>query len=117
VIRAVAVAGSLLALAACQASHHDRRPAAADPATVRTAQCHDWKVLKSEERARLVAGMRVFFGGQVDIPGAHGQVLPDKSAYTLFDSYCRPTYADGFVLYRIYGNAAAFTNPSTGDQR
>jgi hypothetical protein len=116
VIRSLAVAGALLTLAACQASHHDRKPAAADPATVRTSECHDWKTLSPAERRRLVTGMRDFFGGQVDQPGAHGQVLPDKAAFTLFDSYCRPPYADGFALYRIYGNAAAFTNPSTKGQ-
>jgi hypothetical protein len=83
----------------------------ADAATVRTATCTSWKAASPEERTRLVIGMREFFGGQVDSPGARGQVLPDARARQLFDSYCAQRFAAAFNLYRLYGNAAAFTNP------
>jgi hypothetical protein len=106
-----AVVGSLLVLTACgHSGHHEG--AAADPATVRTADCHDWKELKPTQRRQIVTGMRAFFGGRVDLPGARGQVLPDQDAIALFDTYCRQPYADTFSLYRIYARAAAFTPPT-----
>jgi len=99
-------------LAACTGGgRHDAQPAAAQVATVRTATCHDWRTSPADARTRLVAGMREFFGGQVDSPGQRGQVLPDARAARLFDSYCSQPFAGAFSLYRIYGNAAAFTIP------
>jgi len=47
----------------------------------------------------------------VDSPGERGQVLPDARARQLFDSYCAQRFAAAFNLYRLYGNAAAFTKP------
>ena len=107
------VATGLLGLAACDSSHHGKAssPSGADAATVRTATCSDWKQTSKAERLRLVIGMRDFFGGQVDTPGVHGQVLPDDRAQRLFDAYCGQSFAGEFQLYRIYGNAAAFTVP------
>jgi hypothetical protein len=110
--RLAAVVASLLVLTACGGSDHHERVTIGDAATVRTATCHDWKALTPAKRQRLVTGMRVFFGGKVDLPGARGQVIPDKGAYALFDSYCRQPYADTFSLYRIYARAAAFTAPT-----
>lgn len=109
-MKRLAIAAAVL-LTACGGPHHTRTPAASE-ATVRTAKCHDWKTLTPAQRQRLVAGMREFFGGKVDLPGARGQVLPDAQAVAIFNSYCRQSYADGFSLYRLYGNAAAFTRPS-----
>lgn len=106
------IAASTLAIGACDGSpHHQAAPSAASAATVRTATCSDWKATTAAERLRLVAGMRAFFGGQVDQPGVHGQVLPDARASQLFDAYCHQPFAAEFQLYRIYGNAAAFTVP------
>jgi hypothetical protein len=87
-------------------------PDAADAATVRTATCNSWNAATPSEQDRLVAGMRAFFGGRVDSPGQRGQVLADGKARRLFDSYCAQPFAGAFDLYRLYGNAAAFTNPS-----
>jgi hypothetical protein len=109
-----AVLGALLLLTACDGgSAHGPadKVQAAEPATVRTADCETWNDFTSADKQRLVQGMREFFGGQVDSPGARGQVLPNGRASALFDAYCRPTYASAFMLYRIYGNAAAFTTP------
>ena len=115
-IRPIAVIGAgaagLALLTACGGSSGDRSPSAAQPATVRTATCTSWQAASRTEQDQLVVGMREFFGGQVDSPGLRGQVLPDAKARRLFDSYCAQPYAGAFSLYRLYGNAAAFTNPS-----
>jgi hypothetical protein len=116
--RASVVAALLAALAltscggsrpSAQATAATTRPAESQ-ATVRTANCRLWNVLGAGDRKRLVVGLRTFFGGSVDAPGEHGQVLPDARAYTLLTSYCRQSFASAFMLYRLYGNAAAF-NP------
>lgn len=110
----VLVAASLLAVAACTSGSGQRATtstAALDQATVRTARCTDWNAAPVTERWRLVRGMRDFFGGEVDSPGLRGQVLPDHSAYQLFSRYCSQPFAAAFNLYRLYGNAAAFTAP------
>lgn len=78
-------------------------------ATVRTADCRLWNVLGAADRKRLVLGLRAFFGGSVDVPGERGQVLPDDRADAMLTSYCRQSFAGAFKLYRLYGNAAAFT--------
>lgn len=99
---------------ACSGSHHNpakTTPAAAAAATVRTAECHDWNAAGASQRKRLVSGMRAFFGAQVDSPGTLGKALTDRQAFALFDGYCKQPYAAAFALYRIYGNAAAFTAP------
>jgi hypothetical protein len=84
----------------------------AQAATVRTATCASWRAAPATEQRQLVVGMREFFGGRVDSPGLRGQVLPDAKALRLFNSYCAQPFASAFSLYRLYGNAAAFTNPS-----
>jgi len=81
------------------------------PASVRTANGDSWNAATDAERGELVRGMREFFSGQVDSPGMVGKALPDGRATQLFDSYCAQSYAGAFSLYRLYGNAAAFTNP------
>lgn len=100
-------------LAACGGSDPSpsNESSAAAAATVRTANCTDWKAASSEEQRQLVSGMREFFSGQVDTPGLHGTALPDARAIRLFNSQCAQSYAGAFSLYRLYGNAAAFTNP------
>jgi hypothetical protein len=107
----VVAAVALPLLAACGGGSHDTAKPAAQLATVRTATCHDWRTAPSAQRSRLIEDMREFFGGQVDSPGRRGQVLPDPRAVRLFDAYCSQPFAGAFSLYRIYGNAAAFTIP------
>ena len=65
----------------------------------RLASCADWR------RARR------FAGGQVEAPAGqgHGAVLTETQAYTLFQHYCRYTFASQFKLYKLYTRAAAFT--------
>lgn len=110
----MALAAILPLIAGCGGSGHGRLEShvhPADAATVRTADCTMWNGFSGPERARLVAGLRTFFGGRVDRAGTWGQVLPDHAANTLLNTYCRQTFARAFMLYRIYGNAAAFTPP------
>jgi hypothetical protein len=114
-IRPLAVLGAgataLALLTACGGSGSGDR-SGTQQATVRTATCDSWQAAPQAERDQLVVGMREFFGGQVDSPGERGQVLPDAKARRLFNSYCAQPFAGAFSLYRLYGNAAAFTNPS-----
>jgi hypothetical protein len=117
-IRPLAVLGAgaaaLALLTACSGggSGSSTSSTSAAPETVRTATCASWNAAARTEQDALVVGMRDFFGGQVDSPGERGQVLPDARARKLFNSYCAQPFAGAFNLYRLYGNAAAFTNPS-----
>ena len=79
---------------------------------MRTADCRLWKVLPTDARTRLVVAMRQFFGGPVDPAHGYGQVLGDRQAQRLFNSYCARPFANAFKLYKLYGRAAAFT-PAT----
>jgi hypothetical protein len=115
----LALLGALALPAGCGGTHSSAHSlsassAAASEATVRTANCNLWLVLGQTDRMRLVEGLRAFFGGRVDAPGARGQVLSDRYAYTLLSSYCRQPFAGAFMLYRLYGNAAAFTAGHSG---
>lgn len=118
-IRSLAVVGAAATAVALLTGCSGGSGSAADPsssaaaeATVRTATCNSWTAATRAEQDRLVLGMREFFGGRVDSPGERGQTLPDAKARKLFNSYCAQSFAGAFDLYRLYGNAAAFTNPS-----
>jgi hypothetical protein len=111
----IAALACVAALGGCGGSrvgHPQKVSAAPTAATVRTANCRLWRVLGQSDRMQLVEGLRAFFGGKVDSPGARGQVLPDGRAYGLLTGYCSQPFASAFMLYRLYGNAAAFTATS-----
>jgi hypothetical protein len=114
----VSILCSLIGLAACGGSDTSapRTTASAAPAptgaTVRTANCMLWKVLDPGDRRALVKGLRAFFSQRLDT-GAHERLLPDDRAYQLITNYCRLPFARAFLLYRLYGNAAAFAGTST----
>jgi hypothetical protein len=112
VIGAGATALALLTACSGGSGADGQSPSAAELATVRTATCSSWNAAPRAEQDQLVVGMRRFFGGQVDSPGLRGQVLSDARARRLFNSYCAQSFSGAFSLYRLYGNAAAFTNPS-----
>jgi hypothetical protein len=110
--RLVLVGSAAVALLLTGCSNNDAPGAdleGASPATVRTARCADWNDMAPADRDRLVLGMRDFFGGVVDQPGMRGQVLPADKAERVFDGFCKQPFAQQFVLYRLYGDAAAFT--------
>jgi hypothetical protein len=72
--------------------------------------CSDWKQAGGAAREAMVDGLRAIAGGQVTGQGAAGRgtVLDDERAYRLFNSYCKRPFARGFVLYKLYGQAAGF---------
>jgi hypothetical protein len=110
----VVLAALVPLIAGCGNSGHASRAAHIQPlqqATVRTANCILWNALSRPERQRLVVGLRFFFGGRVDRAGTYGQVLPDSAANRILTTYCHQPFARAFLLYRIYGDAAAFTPP------
>jgi hypothetical protein len=76
--------------------------------TVRSARCMLWNVLAARERERLIRGLRDFFSQQLDT-GARERLPADSRAYAAIDSYCRLPFARAFLLYRLYGNVAAFS--------
>jgi hypothetical protein len=116
----LAVAAACALLAGCGGGSHKPAHAgtattsAAGAATVRSATCNLWRVLGSRDRRDLVAGMRRFFAGQTDEPGARGSALSDARAMQVFDGYCARSFAGPFRLYIVYGRAAAFTPQGKG---
>jgi hypothetical protein len=112
--RRLALAALVPLIAGCGGSDQAQKTARVQPvqqATVRTANCILWNALSGPDRQRLVAGLRSFFGGRVDRAGTYGQVLPDRAADRILTTYCHQSFARAFLLYRIYGDAAAFTPP------
>lgn len=67
-----------------------------------------WSVSSRSDRQRLVLGLRAFFSQRLDT-GARERVPPDARAYATIDRYCKLPFARAFLIYRLYGNAAAFS--------
>jgi hypothetical protein len=112
--RTVALAALVPLIAGCGGSGPAKPATHVQPlpqATVRSANCILWNAMSGPERQRLVVGLRTFFGGRVDRAGTYGQVLPDRAANRILTTYCHQPFARAFLLYRIYGDAAAFTPP------
>jgi hypothetical protein len=74
--------------------------------------CADWNSISDEDRAWLVAKIAAFAGGEVvdgeEIVG-YGDVLTTEQANDLFDNECTESYAQGFLLYKLYTYAAVFS--------
>jgi len=72
--------------------------------------CRDWRGADATLRTRLLARLHRWNGGAVegDRLTGYGSVLTDDQAAALFDSRCSASYADGFALYKMYGQAAGF---------
>jgi hypothetical protein len=79
-------------------------------ASVRTADCRDWKKGTVAQRRSTVIALRKFAGGPVGSSEQlqNGPVLDDNRAYKVFQSYCKNYFARGFKLYKLYERAAAF---------
>ena len=74
--------------------------------------CTDWNNAGEDGRAWIVDKITEFAGGTVndeDSVVGYGHTLTDEQADLLFDGWCRRTYAQGFVLYKLYTYAAAVT--------
>jgi hypothetical protein len=118
IARAALATGLLVAiLAGCGSGSSQPPRLGAGPnvgAPINLADCHDWNQATTEERLGTLAQLKNFAGGPVlggsaANPEANtGAVLDDKKAYDLLDSACKPTFAQGFQLYKLYQRAAAF---------
>jgi hypothetical protein len=75
--------------------------------------CTEWNAASDEDRAWLIATITNFAGGEV-VDGerivGYGDVLTAEQANSLYDSSCAPTYAQGFLLYKLYTYAAVLAN-------
>jgi len=68
--------------------------------------CSDWKGANEEERLATIADIRSQLAAQdsgLEIPE-----LTDEEAAEVFDNSCRPGWAGGFRLYKLYAKAAGF---------
>ena len=79
-------------------------------ASVRSANCTDWKRGKVAQRRSTVVQLRKFAGGPVGSSAGiqTGRVLNDDRAYKILQSYCKRYLARGFKLYKLYERAAAY---------
>jgi hypothetical protein len=78
------------------------------------ADCTDWNEGSVEERVGTIDQIREFTGAPIAGTAASGRTLGDEQAYDLFERYCANEFARGFKLYKLYGRAAAFSGPSSG---
>jgi hypothetical protein len=69
-------------------------------------QCRDWNGASPEERLATIEDVR----SQINLEdsGISAPALTDEEAQQLFDSACKPAYAQGFRLYKLYAKAAGF---------
>jgi hypothetical protein len=69
-------------------------------------ECRDWNGATAEQQLATIADVR----SQINLEdsGISAPALTDEEAQNLFDSACRPAYAQGFRLYKLYSKAAGF---------
>jgi hypothetical protein len=69
-------------------------------------ECRDWNEATPEEKLATVADVR----SQINLEdsGVEAPALTDEEARNVFDDACRPPWAQGFRLYKIYARAAGF---------
>ena len=106
-----------LLIVGCGGGSSERPRLGAGPnvgAPIYLADCHDWNQATTEERLGTLAQLKNFasgpvLGGSATNPKANsGAVLDDEKAYDLLQSACKPTFAQGFQLYKLYQRAASF---------
>ena len=75
--------------------------------------CAEWNSANDDDRAWLVAKVAEFVGGVV-VDGekavGYGDVLTTQQAVTQFDNVCQKSYAQAFLLYKLYSYAAVLTD-------
>jgi hypothetical protein len=76
--------------------------------------CADWNAASgADARADIVSRIRGFAGGVVN-DGSHdigtGATLSDEDARRLYDGWCTRSYAEAFLLYKLYTHGAVFAN-------
>ena len=128
-MRAAAVAGAaalLVALGGCGSGDDDDGPVAEKASSgevvdisgtepvgdklggsvAQLVTCRDWKGASEDERLATIADVRSQLAPQdsgIELPQ-----LTDEEAMEVFDSSCRPEWAGGFRLYKLYAQAAGF---------
>jgi hypothetical protein len=70
------------------------------------AMCADWKGASEPERLATIADIRAQLSAQDS--GISVPVLTDEEAAEVFDTACRPSWAAGFRLYKLYARAVGF---------
>jgi len=79
--------------------------------------CADWNAAGATDRAWIIQKLKEFLGGAV-VDGervvGYGDTLTTQQATQLFDNWCPNTYADAFVLYKLYSYAAAIGPKPSG---
>ena len=68
--------------------------------------CRDWRGAGEDERLATIADVRSKLAPQdagIELPQ-----LTDEEAAEVFDNSCRPEWASGFRLYKLYAKAAGF---------
>lgn len=68
--------------------------------------CQDWNGADEAERLATIADVRAQVNRRDD--GLTEPELTDEEASEVFDGACRPDYAFGFRLYKLYARAAGF---------
>ena len=125
-----AVAAAVLALALAGAGCGSQEPAAtaetgADPAegvvdisgtepvgemtagsVASLVECRDWTAATPEQQLATIADVR----SQINLEdsGIDAPALTDEEAQEMFDNSCRPVWAQGFRLYKLYARAAGW---------
>lgn len=80
------------------------------PGSLGKLKCEDWTRAELDTRSAIVEDLRAFSGGPVTGEGVQGTgpVLEDEQAYELFENRCEGSYAEDFLLYKLYTHAAGF---------
>jgi hypothetical protein len=114
-VPAVAALACALALGACGDSKDGRTSAERPPTlpanfNLQLYTCADWQRSDEPTRRYVIRRLREVTSGEVSGTGVRGRgtILPDDQARDLFGNYCRQRFARGFVLYKVYGQAAGF---------
>ncbi len=69
-------------------------------------ECRDWNEADEGERLATIEDVR----SQINLEdsGISAPALTDEEAAQVFDSSCRPVWAQGFRLYKLYARAAGW---------
>jgi hypothetical protein len=117
--RWLAAAALALILASCGGSEVEQ-PAIGGgsseipPGSLGKLVCEDWNRGDLDMRTAIVEELRGFAGGPVVGQGVEGTgpVLEDEQAYELFERRCEDSFAEDFLLYKLYTHAAGFAGRS-----
>ena len=70
------------------------------------ATCADWKGATEAERLATIDEIRTQLAAQDS--GISAPELTDEEAGEMFDTACRPSWAAGFRLYKLYARGVGF---------